>query len=157
MVKNEDYDFKEDKELLSNRKLSENDEELLNLIKLRIVRSYRWREDINKPLAKFFNISNEEFEEIMMKNLDTSSLNSLHASIESSKKDCLMDRLHVELRLCILSDVLKLITAEQSLNIKNDLSDKILNGLDFDDAIDEGKEEILFILNNRLKMDFEKP
>ena len=68
---------------------SPDDEELLHTMKMRIVKSYRWQEDIIKPFSKELDISEEELEEILIKRLDMSSLEAIHPRFESSKERCL--------------------------------------------------------------------
>lgn len=140
------FDF--DKEELFSGKLSKDNNELLHLVKLRIVRSFRIREDVVKPLSEFFDIERSELETILMDSLDSSSLIAIHSSFESAKKDCLMDKLHSDLKLCWLCDVLGLISEEESFMIKENLSESILRGNDYKDSLIEGKNKILNLLKD---------
>ena len=58
-----------------------NDDERLTVMKQRIVRSFRWHDDIIVPMADEFGISVEEMEDLFMNGLDMSSLESLHSTL----------------------------------------------------------------------------
>lgn len=122
------------------------DKELLEKMKLRILRSFKWKEDIVTPLANELEISNEEIEKILMNHLDMSSLEALHPTFESARPKCLANRLHADLQLCWLCDVMDLITKEESDRIKMSLVKEILNGKDYDDALQYGKKQVLELL-----------
>ena len=81
----------------------EKESSLMEILKRRILDSYRWQEDIIKPFSKEMNISTETFEMILMKRLDMSSLEALHPRWESSKYSCVMDKIHADLQICYLS------------------------------------------------------
>jgi len=122
------------------------DEKLLETMKLRILRSFRWREDVVNPLAKELEISNEIFEKILMNHLDMSSLEALHATLESAKPKCIFEKLHVDLRLCWLCDVMEIITIEEANRIKLSLVKEIINGKNYDMALKDGKKRVLNLL-----------
>jgi len=122
------------------------DEKLLETMKLRILRSFRWREDVVNPLAKELEISNEIFEKILMNHLDMSSLEALHATLESAKPKCIFEKLHVDLRLCWLCDVMEIITIEEANRIKLSLVKEIINGKNYDMALKDGKKQVLNLL-----------
>lgn len=122
------------------------DKELLEKMQLRILRSFRWREDVVIPLATELEISTEELEKILMNHLDMSSLEALHPTFESARPICLSARLHSELRLCWLSDVLEIITEKEANEIKVKLVDEIINGKDYEEALEDGKKQILDFL-----------
>lgn len=122
------------------------DKKLLEKMKLRILRSFKWRDDIVVPLANELNISNEEFEKILMNHLDMSSLEALHSTFESSRPKCIAERLHVDLRFCWLCDVMEIITVEEANRIKMNLVKEIIDGKEYNNAVKDGKEQVLDLL-----------
>ena len=122
------------------------DEKLMEKIKLRILRSFRWSEDIVTPLANELGVLNEDIEKILMNHLDMSSLEALHATFESAKPRCIAEKLHTDLRLCWLCDVMEIITVEEADRIKMSLVEEIINGKDYNNALDDGKKQILNLL-----------
>ncbi len=118
--------------------------ELLITMKKRILHSYRWREDVIIPFAKELEISTDELEEILMKRLDMSSLEAINPRFESSKLRCIKERIHADLRLCWLCDVMNIITKEKSSIIKNKIAYEILKeNKPYDKAIEEGRKNLL--------------
>ena len=118
--------------------------ELLITMKKRILHSYKWREDVIIPFAKELEISTDELEEILMKRLDMSSLEAINPRFESSKLRCIKERIHADLRLCWLCDVMNIITKEKSNIIKNKIAYEILNkNKPYDKAIEEGRKNLL--------------
>jgi energy-converting hydrogenase A subunit M len=125
----------------------EENDELLKLMKKRIIRSYRWHEDVVVPLSSELKISVEEFENILMKKLDMSSLEALHGRFESAKPRCIKERIHADLRLCWLVDVMNILTEEEAEDIKNKITNEILKkGKSYDEALKNGREELLELL-----------
>ncbi|MDR2966414.1 MAG: DUF1959 domain-containing protein [Methanobacteriaceae archaeon] len=122
------------------------DKELLETMKLRILRSFRWREDVVVPLATELEITIEELEKIFMNHLDMSSLEALHSTFESARTNCLSEKLHSDLRLCWLCDVLRIITEEEANEIKVKLVKEIINGKDYEEVLKDGKKQILNFL-----------
>jgi len=122
------------------------DKKLLEKMKLRILRSFKWNEDIVTPLANDLEISNEEFENILMNHLDMSSLESLHPTFESAKPKCIAMKLHVDLKFCWLCDVMKLITIEEANRIKMNLVKEIIDGKEYNNALEDGKKQVLNLL-----------
>ena len=118
--------------------------ELLITMKKRILHSYKWREDVIIPFAKELEISTDELEEILMKRLDMSSLEAINPRFESSKLRCIKERIHADLRLCWICDVMNIITKEKSTIIKNKIAYEILNkNKPYDKAIEEGRKNLL--------------
>nr|WP_255596644.1 DUF1959 domain-containing protein [Methanobrevibacter sp. TMH8] len=115
-------------------------------MKLRILRSFRWKEDVITPLASELEITNEEFEKILMNHLDMSGLEALHATLESARPKCIAEKLHADLRLCWLCDVMEIITVEESNRIKTNLVNDIINGKKYSDALEIGKKQVLDLL-----------
>lgn len=123
------------------------DEKLLKVMKERIVRSYRWHEDVVLPMAEELKTTPEVFEEILMKHLDMSSLEALHARFESAKFNCTREKVHSDLRLCWLTDVMEIVTEEETEEIEIRITSEVVyNGKNYDDAIEDGRNELLEFL-----------
>jgi len=120
------------------------DEELYLRMKRRIVKSFRWHEDIIIPFSRELKISQEELEEILMKRLDMSSLEALQPRFESSKFRCTRERIHSDLKLCWLSDVMNLLTLDEAEEIKNRITSKIVTENEsYEKALEEGRKELV--------------
>jgi energy-converting hydrogenase A subunit M len=120
------------------------DEELLITMKKRILASYKWHKDVVVPFAAELEISPEELEEVLMKRLDMSSLEAINPRFESSKLRCIKERIHSDLRLCWLCDVMNILTEEESENIKTKIAYEVLNeNKPYDKAIEEGRKDLL--------------
>nr|WP_084270704.1 DUF1959 family protein [Methanobrevibacter cuticularis] len=115
-------------------------------MKLRILRSFKWKEDVVNPLAIELEITNEDMEKILMNKLDMSSLEALHATFESARPHCLSEKLHADLRLCWLCDVMDLLSIEEADEIKIKLVKEIIGGKDYKEALTLGKKQILTLL-----------
>ncbi|NYT18153.1 MAG: DUF1959 domain-containing protein [Methanobacteriales archaeon] len=123
---------------------SANDEELLRTMKMRIVKSYRWQEDIIKPFSKELDISEENLEEILIKRLDMSSLEAIHPRFESSGERCLKKRIDADLRLCWLCDVMNLLSAQEADEIKTKIAREILlENKTYKKALEDGWKALL--------------
>lgn len=132
---------------LKDQEIDENEDELLKIMKRRIIRSYKWHEDVVVPLSHELKISVEDFENILMKKLDMSGLEALHARFESAKPICIKQRIHSDLRLCWLVDVMNIITEDEGENIKNKITEEILkNGKSYDEALEAGRKELVELL-----------
>lgn len=119
-------------------------EELLITMKKRILSSYKWREDVIVPFSKELEISSDELEEILMKRLDMSSLEAINPRFESSKLRCIKERIHADLRLCWLCDVMNILTEEEAKNIQNKIAlDVLENNKNYEEAIEEGRADLL--------------
>lgn len=120
------------------------DEELLITMKKRILASYKWHKDVVVPFAAELEISPEELEEVLMKRLDMSSLEAINPRFESSKLRCIKEKIHSNLRLCWLCDVMNILTEEESENIKTKIAYEVLNeNKPYDKAIEEGRKDLL--------------
>jgi energy-converting hydrogenase A subunit M len=123
---------------------SPNDEELLHTMKMRIIESYRWQEDLVKPFAKELNISHQDLEEILLKRLDMSSLEAIHPRYESSKERCYKERIHADLRLCWLCDVMNLLDKDETDKITTKIAREILReDKTYKEALEDGWKELL--------------
>lgn len=120
------------------------EEELYIRMKKRIIRSYRWQEDIIIPFAKELKITTEELEEILMKRLDMSSLEALQPRFESSRFNCTKERIHSDLKLCWLSDVMNILTEDETEEIKNKIASEIVHQNEpYQKALEEGRRELV--------------
>ena len=118
-------------------------EKLLITMKKRILASYKWREDVIVPFSKELEISPEELEEILMKRLDMSSLEAINPRFESSKLRCLKERIHADLRLCWLCDVMNILTKEEAKTIQNKIAYNVLeNNKNYEEAIEDGRADL---------------
>ena len=126
-----------------NSDLREKSESLMELMKGRILNSYRWQEDIIKPFSKEMGITPNELEKILMKRLDMSSLEALQPRFESSKYICILDKIHSDLQICWLSDVMEIISKEYADAIKDKIAKEVVNGKSYEDAITDGKKELI--------------
>ena len=150
--KNEEYaaEIEEEfrKEIATDKEAEASSEEELYLrMKRRIVKSFRWQEDIIIPFSKELKITPEELEEILMKRLDMSSLEALQPRFESSKFRCTKERIHSDLKLCWLSDVMNLLSLEEAEDIKNRITSKIVhNNESYENALEEGRKALVEFL-----------
>ena len=122
------------------------DNDLLYQMKLREIESFKWQEDIIEPLSKEFNISVDEMNEIFIENLDMSQIDSLHATYQSALHDALHRKLYVDLHLQWFIDVLGIVTVEQGDKIRLPLAKKLINGADYNEILQEGRNKLLFVL-----------
>jgi len=119
-------------------------EKLLITMKKRIIESYKWREDVVIPFAKELEISPDELEEVLMKRLDMSSLEAINPRFESSQLRCIKERIHADLRLCWLCDVMNILTEDESERIQNKIAYEVLReNKSYDEAIEEGRKDLL--------------
>ena len=128
---------------MNSNDLEEKSESLMELMKGRILNSYRWQEDIIKPFSKEMGITPQELEKILMRRLDMSSLEALQPRFESSKYICILDKIHSDLQICWLSDVMDIISQEYADAIKDKIAKEVVNGKSYEDAIADGKKELI--------------
>ena len=120
------------------------EDDVLRIMKMRIVESYRWKLDIIKPISKELEISEEQLEEILIRRLDMASLEALHPRYESSKHHCIKEKLHADLRLCWLSDAMNILSEEETEEIKNKIAAEILTeGKSYQEALEDGRKDLL--------------
>ncbi len=124
------------------------DDERLILMKQRIIRSFKWHKDIVVPLADEFGVTVEEMENILMDDLDMSSLECLHTTHEQAEFLSLKRRIYDDLRLGWLSGTLKLVSDDEAFEIIEMISMKVWDGKDYDKAIEQGRSRILQILKD---------
>lgn len=119
-------------------------EELLITMKKRILNSYKWRKDVIIPFAAELEISPEELEQILMKKLDMSSLEAINPRFESSKLRCIKEKIHSDLRLCWLCDIMNIVTEEKSKAIVDKIAYEVLKeNKNYDKAIEKGRKDLL--------------
>jgi len=120
------------------------EDDVLRIMKMRIVESYRWKLDIIHPISKELEIPEEQLEEILIRRLDMASLEALHPRYESSKHYCVKEKLHSDLRLCWLCDVMNILTEEEAEKIKNKIASEILTkGKSYQEAMEDGRKDLL--------------
>ena len=112
----------------------------LNLMKKRVIGSFKWQEDIIIPFSKEFGCTTEDLEDLFMDLLDMSSLEALHGTLEIANHKCLLERLD--------ADVLELLSVEQGDELKNKVANEIIDGKSYDIALDEGRKDLFNLLKN---------
>ena len=122
------------------------DDVKLRILQKRIIKSYAWQRDIIVPLSNDFDCTTDELEEVFFDLLDLDSLEALHGTFESAQDICLYQKLNADLRLCWLIDTLELLPRESGRNLKMKLVKEIKNGKSYEDAVKEGKLELLQLL-----------
>ena len=123
---------------------SMDEDDILRIMKMRIIESYRWKVDIIKPISKELGISEDQLEEILIRRLDMASIDALHPRYESSKHYCIKEKLHSDLRLCWLCDVMNILSEEESEEIKNKIAAEILTkGKSYQEAMEDGRKDLL--------------
>ena len=123
---------------------SMDEDDVLRIMKMRIVESYRWKLDIIKPISMELEIPEEQLEEILIRRLDMASLEALHPRYESSQHYCIKEKLHSDLRLCWLCDVMNILTEEEAEEIKNKIAAEILTkGKSYQEAMEDGRKDLL--------------
>ena len=120
----------------------------LNLMKKRVIGSFKWQEDIIIPFSKEFGCTTEDLEDLFMDLLDMSSLEALHGTLEIANHKCLLERLDADLRLPWYVDVLELLSVEQGDELKNKVANEIIDGKSNDIALDEGRKDLFNLLKN---------
>lgn len=122
--------------------------ELMRLMKRRILESYRWQEDVVKPLSRELEIDVEEFQDILMDKLDMSSLEALHPRFESARPRCIREKLHSDLQLCWLVDVMEIISVDDAEALKDEITEMVLAGREYSEALSEGRRRLHEILRS---------
>ena len=122
--------------------------ELMRLMKRRILESYRWQEDVIKPLSRELEIDVEEFQDILMDKLDMSSLEALHPRFESARPRCIREKLHSDLQLCWLVDVMEIISVDDAEALKDEITELVLAGREYSEALSEGRRRLHEILRS---------
>lgn len=120
----------------------------LNLMKKRVIGSFKWQEDIIIHFSKEFGCTIEDLEDLFMDLLDMSSLEALHGTLEIANHKCLLERLDADLRLPWYVDVLELLSVEQGDELKNKVANEIIDGKSYDIALDEGRKDLFNLLKN---------
>lgn len=120
--------------------------EKLEIMKTRILKSYKWQKDVIKPLSKELEIEQSELEEIIMNNMDMISLEGLHPRFQSAYPNYLKTKLYFDLKLNLIIDILHLIPKETVDTLLDKKIEEILNGKKYDLIYKETKEELRLLL-----------
>ena len=124
------------------------DEAKLEMMKDRMVKTYICQRDIILPLAEDFDCTPEEVEHMFFDSLDMSEVLSLHATFETAHYQCLIKKLHADLRLCWFVGNLGLLSKEDGDNLKEKLASQIIDGKNYSDVLKEGQKELFQLLKN---------
>ena len=124
------------------------DEAKLEMMKDRMVKTYVCQRDIILPLAEDFDCTPEEVEHMFFDLLDMSEVLSLHATFETAQYQCLVKKLHADLRLCWFVVNLGLLSKEDGDNLKKELASQIMDGKNYSDVLKEGQKELFKLLKN---------
>ncbi|MBM4241262.1 MAG: DUF1959 domain-containing protein [Euryarchaeota archaeon] len=118
-------------------------DETIKKIKLWKLESYSYIENVLKPLSEVLNLSIEEVEELLAKNLDMVRIESSHSSAEQAKLFRLEKQIEVDLGLDYFHH-LELLDKNQITSIKEEITNKLESSgkLDFDSYSDKYNELI---------------
>ncbi len=122
------------------------DDEKLEIMQRRIVKSFAVQRDVIVPLSKDFDCTVEELEEVFFNLFDMSSLQALHATHESAQDICLYQKFNADLRLCWFNGTLEVISDEDARDLKMKLVNEVKNGKTYEDALKEGQLELFELL-----------
>ena len=129
-------------------------DESIKQIKIWKLESYSYVETVLKPLSKILDLSMEETQELLAKNLDMARIESSHSSAEQAKLFRTEKQIEIDLGLDYFQH-LELLHHDQIKSIKEEIIAKLESSgkLDFDLDSDEytrlimdAKAEILEIL-----------
>ena len=124
------------------------DEEKLEMMKDRMVKTYVCQRDIILPLSKDFDCTPEELEHVFFDLLDMSEVLSLHATFETAEYECLVRKFHADLRLCWFVGNLGLLSKEDGDNLKEKLAKQVTDGNNYNDVLKEGQKELFQLIKN---------
>lgn len=127
------------------------DDEKLELMQKRIVKSFAVQRDVIVPLSKEFDCTVEELEEVFFHLFDMSSLLALHATHESAQDICLYQKFNADLRLCWFNGTLEVISDEDAENLKMKLVNEVKNGKTYEEALKVGQLELFELLKKEAK------
>jgi len=113
----------------------------LRIMKQRILRNYKYQEDVIKPIAELLEIPPEKLEDIIMEKHDMAALQWLQSRAEQDLRECLEKKVDVDLRLGLLS-ILGLISEDDAVEIRKDVRDGMASGKPYESAIEDAKEII---------------
>jgi len=132
-------------------------DETIKKIKLWKLESYSYKDNVLEPLSKFLNLSLEEVEELLAKNLDMARIESSHSSAEQAKLFRMEKQIEVDLGLDYFLH-LELLSEDQINFIREDVMNKLEKSgkLDFNPNSDKYKELINEARNMILKILKEK-
>lgn len=106
-------------------------DETIKKLKLWKLESYSYKDNVLEPLSKFLNISIEEVEELLAKNLDMARIESSHSSAEQARLFRTEKQIEVDLGLDYFLH-LELLT-EHQINI---IKEEVMNELEMSGKLD---------------------
>lgn len=118
-------------------------DESIRQIKLWKLESYSYVETVLKPLSNILDLSMEETQELLAKNLDMARIESSHSSAEQAKLFRTEKQIEIDLGLDYLQH-LELLNDDKIKSIKEEIIEKLESSgkLDFDLDSDEYKRLI---------------
>lgn len=129
-------------------------DETIKKLKLWKLESYSYEYNVLQPISQFLDISLEEVEELLAKNLDMARIESSHSSAEQAKLFRIEKMIEIDLGLDYFLH-LELLSQNQINSIREEVMNKLeksgkldfdLNSNEYKELIDEARETILKIL-----------
>ncbi|MGZ7048610.1 MAG: DUF1959 family protein [Methanobacterium sp.] len=131
-------------------------DETIKIIKGWKFESYAYKEQVFKPLSELLDVSIEEVEELLEKNLDMARIESSLSSAEQARLFRLEKQIDLDLGLDYLYH-LELLDVHQVDSIREEIINELessgilnyeINSEEYKDLIKEAKEKILGILRD---------
>ncbi len=131
-------------------------DETIKKIKMWKLESYAYKDNVLKPLSELFDMSIEEVEDLLVKNLDMARIESSHSSAEQAKLFRLEKQIELDLGLDYLSHM-ELLDAHQIDSIREEMINELessgklnyeSNSNEYRKLIKDAKEKILKILRD---------
>lgn len=128
-------------------------DETIKKLKLWKLESYSYQENVLKPISQFLNLSLEEVEDLLAKNLDMARIESSHSSAEQARLFRMEKQIEVDLGLDYFLQ-LELLSENQINIIREDVMNKLESSgkLDFNSKSDKYKDLINEARNKILKI-----
>lgn len=129
-------------------------DETIKQLKLWKLESYSYKNNVLEPLSQFLDISIEEVEELLAKDLDMARIESSHSSAEQAKLFRMGKQIEVDLGLDYFLH-LELLSEHQISSVRENIMNKLeksgkldfdLNSNEYKELINEARKEILKIL-----------
>ncbi|KXB04653.1 hypothetical protein AKJ50_02165 [candidate division MSBL1 archaeon SCGC-AAA382A13] len=116
-------------------------------MKRRIFESYKYAEDLVKPLAETYELKDEEAVEEIIDKLDMLRLQGLHPRYERMRKETrrrmLKEKVNLDLHLPLISDCLQIIDKETTDQIREEIVKNVIeNDKKYEEVLEEGKNKI---------------
>jgi len=131
-------------------------DETIKKIKMCKLESYAYKNNVLKPLSELFDLSIEEVEDLLAKNLDMARIESSHSSAEQATLFRLEKQIELDLGLDYLSH-LELLDTHQIDSIREETINELessgrliydSNSKEYKRLIKDAKEKILKILRD---------